>query len=227
MNNHTAVLVLVFSFILTTMAFGQTDAQPSIEAPWRLVFFPVGDESGTESIHNLDVEGYVPVGIEYTLGESLAVLLVNDESVALGRWAITRYTDWNQLEDDITATIRDGFVPMDISRYGDALAVLWLETDLPLEGWRISASENSQTERSRTLRSFETSGFTLHGVSVNQDLVWYLFLRLGETARATQLLTYPMESAAIQNGLITAADQGWRPTGIATTDSLLYVSYVK
>ncbi len=228
MNNRTILLALVFSLTVASVAYGQTDTQPPRDAPWQLVFFPVGNENTVESINDSVAEGYVPVGIEYTLGESLAVLLVKDESVELGRWAIADFTDWNQLEDDITASIREGFVPMDISRYGEALAVLWVETDLPLEGWRISTSQNSPAERSRTLRSFETSGFTLYGVSVNQDLVWYLFLRLGETARGTQLLAYPMESAAIQGGLIAATDQGWRPTGIAATESLFfYVSYVK
>lgn len=228
MNNRTILLALVFTLILTTVAFGQTDAQPSTDTPWQLVFLPVGDESAVESISDSVAGGYVPVGIEYTLGESLAVLLVKDQSVEVGRWAIVDYTDWNQLEDDITAAIRDGFVPMDISRYGEALAVLWAEIDLPLEGWRISTSQNSPAERSRTIRSFETSGFTLYGISVNQDLVWYLFLRLGETGHTTQLLTYLMESEAIQGGLIAATDQGWRPTGIAATESLFfYVSYVK
>ncbi len=227
MNSRTILLALVLSLVLTAAAFGQMGVQSSTDAPWQLVFFPIGDESAVESTNNFIAEGYMPVGIEYTLGESLAVLLVKAESVALGRWAIAEYTDWNQLEDDITASIQDGFVPMDISRYGEALAVLWVETDMPLEGWRISTSENSFTERSRTIHSYETSGFTLYGVTVNENLVWYLFLRLGETAHTSQLLAYPMESVVIQNGLITATDQGWRPTGIATTESMLYVCYLK
>ncbi len=227
MNSRTILFSLVLCLALAAAAFGQTDLQQLADAPWQLVFFPASDDSAVESVNNFIAGGYVPVGIEYTLGESLAVLLVKDESVAVDRWTIAEYTDWNKLEDDITASIQDGSVPMDISRYGEALAVLWVETDLPLEGWRISTSENSFTERARTIQSFETSGFTLYGVTVNENLVWYLFLRLGETAHTSQLLAYPMDSAVIQSGLITATDQGWRPTGIATTESMLYVCYLK
>ena len=227
MNSRTILFSLAFSFCLIATTFGQMDPHPSADAPWQLVFFPAGDDGTVESINHSIAEGYRPVGIEYSLGESLAVLLVKDESVAMGRWAIAEYSDWNTLEDDITASIQDGFVPMDISRYGEALAVLWVDTELSVEGWRISTSENSFTERAQTIRGFETSGFTLYGISINQDLVWYLFLRFGETTHTAQLLAYPMDSVALQNGLITATDQGWRPTGIASTESMLYVSYLK
>ncbi|MEE8440881.1 MAG: hypothetical protein V3S41_04100, partial [Spirochaetia bacterium] len=107
MNSRAILSSLALSFVLTASAFGQTDAQPSAEAPWQLVFFPPGDAGTTEAINDAIRAGYIPVGLEITPGESLALLLVRTGSVEVQSWAILDYDDWNALEAEITGGIED------------------------------------------------------------------------------------------------------------------------
>ncbi len=227
MNSRTFLLSFVLSFFLSPPAFGQTDVQPSADAPWQLVFFPHGDAGTTEAINDAIRAGYVPVGLEITPGESLAVLLVRTGSVEVQSWAILDYDDWNALDAEITGGIEDGFVPMDISRYGETLAILWVRADLTIEGWRVSTSPNTLADRTRTINTFQSQGFTLWGMSVHEGLVWYLFLRLPGVPPAGAVSGFGRDGQVVQSGIAKANRDGWRPNGLAGTDRTIYICFVR
>jgi len=197
------------------------------EQPWKIVFFPAGEAAATESINQVISTGYIPVGIEVTEGESLAVLFVRRGSHEVRNWAILDYDDWNSLEAEITGGIEDGFVPMDISRYGERLAVLWVGTDIEIAGWRVSTSTNTIGERTRTINDFQSQGFTLWGLSVHEGLAWYLFLRTPGTPPAGAVSGYRSDTAILQSGMVEASKAGWLPNGIAQSQDTIYICYVR
>lgn len=218
---HKAILVA--ALILAGEVFA--GAQETV--PWRLVFLNIADPDATAKINNHIRDGLMPVGLEVTPGESLGVLLVRAGARNVRNWAILDYDDWNALESEITGGITDGYVPMDISRYRDTLAVLWVGTDLEIEGWRVSTSRNTIAERTRTINEFQSQGFTLWGFSVNDDLAWYLFLRTPGTPPAGAVSGFRDDSALIQEGMAGASQAGWLPNGLARDGETVYVCFVR
>lgn len=227
MNSRAFPFSLVLILALSAAAIGQTNARPSPDAPWQLVFFPFGDPRATEVINEAIRDGYVPVGLEITQGESLGVLLVRTDSVVVRSWAILDYDDWNALETEITGGIADGFVPMDISRYGETLAILWVRADLTIEAWRVSTSPNTIADRTRTINNFQGQGFTLWGMSVHEGLVWYLFLRQPGVPPAGAVSGFSKDGQILQAGMVNASKEGWLPNGLASTDRTIYICFVR
>lgn len=230
---RTAIFLL---FLLPLAALGAQEDGPSDseqrqmspDAPWRLVVFPPGELDGAASdISGIIEEGFMPVGLEIEPSSETTLLFVQAGDAEVQGWAITDYLDWNQLEAEITATIRQGFVPMDISRYGDALGVLWVRMDLPIAGWRIHAAENTAAERADTLNRFQEQGFSLWGVSLYQDLLWYLFIRRDENQTAGAISLYGKDLNEVRGGIVTSGESGWLPSGIAVTEQNVLLSYMR
>jgi hypothetical protein len=197
------------------------------DVPWRLIVFEPGDPATSATINETIRDGYMPVGMETKPGESLSVLFVRSGTRTVDSWAILDYDDWNALEAEITGGIQDGFVPMDISRYSDRLAVLWVRTDVQVEGWRISTSPNTIGDRTRTINEFQSQGFTLWGLSVYEELAWYLFLRTAGDPPAGAVSGYAKDTMLLQSGMAGASSRGWLPNGFASNSSTIYICYVK
>ena len=224
---HSILLaVVVLTLAVAPHAPAQERATPiRITAPWQLLFFPANDADMASAINDLKNAGYTPVGMEVIPGAGLEILLVKG-GPAVDRWAVLEHSDWNALEAEVTASIRDGFVPMDISRTEHGLAILWVEADVPVGGWRISTSDNTPEAREKTVAEFGSRGFTLHGLSVHQELFWYLFVSTDLPSQA-RIVQYDKSAAAIDAGMLDAADQGWQPQGIASDASTMFIGYVK
>jgi hypothetical protein len=237
MISRTTTLAAATILLLagTSHAQTETDAAPSPSPPialssdaaWHVVLFTPGDASATSTVNDGIRSGYIPVGFEVTPGESLAVLLVRSGSFTVESWAILEYTDWNALESEITGGINDGFVPMDISRYEETLAVLWVRTPLEIEGWRVSTSPNTIADRTRTVNDFQSQGFTLWGISVYEGLAWYLFLRQPGIPPAGTIAGFGKATDLLQSGLREASQDGWLPNGLAASESTFFVCFVR
>ena len=222
--------------LLSLLVSGALQAQPdpqdgspllSPDAPWRLLVFPAGDARVTDAINESMGQGFMPVGLEVEEGESLSVLLVQSESITVGNWAIIDYDDWNALEAEITGGIRDGFVPMDISRFGGSLAVLWMKSDIPIDGWRISTSPNELNERTQTVNKFQGQGFTLWGLSEHEGLMWYLFIRQEGVPPSGVISRFGKDTESIQLGLVEANQNGWLPNALAGTADDTFVGFLR
>ena len=237
MTNRVTLFAIAFGLFLTSTLYAQYDspapgAAPdsplSSDQPWKLVFFPIGDTQGTaDGISELIRSGFVPVGLEITPGASIAVLVARTEMLEIRGWVITDIDDWNTLEGEITAGIERGLVPMDISRYGDSLAVMWVDTDFPIEGWRISTSPNTVSDRIRTINDFQGLGFTLWGMSVHENLAWYLFLRLPGTFPSGAVSGFAKDATALQAGMVAASKEGWAPNGFASSLNNFYLCFIQ
>ncbi len=222
--------LLLFFALLSAALFAQTESdvpEPQMDAPWQLLVFPAGDATATGTVNEFIESGYIPVGIEIEQGESLTILLVQSGGVEVKSWAIIDYDDWNSLEAEITGGIQDGYVPMDISRFDERLGVLWVEAELPLEGWRISTSENSLEARTQVVNKFQTQGFTLWGISEHEDLMWYLFIRQPGAPPAGAISRFSRDAGAIQQGIVRANESGWVPSAIAGGEASTYIGFIR
>ena len=236
MKIRTLLLSAALVASLSVVASGQSDNSaptdslrpraPS-DAPWQVIFFTPGDPTAGDFISAAIEAGSIPVGLEVTPGESMGVLFARADSMEVQSWAILEYEDWNSIESEITGGIADGFVPMDISRYDETLAVLWIKADLVIEGWRMSTSANTLSERTRTVNDFQSQGLTLWGMSVHDDLAWYLFLRQPGIPPAGAISVMGKEGVLLQDGLTDAAVQGWVPNGLASSQDSFYICFVK
>ena len=237
MRIRVILLSLALTVVLAATAAGQTGAdsapaqptrrQPSADAPWQAMFFTPGDSTATAFIDDAIRAGSIPVGLEVTPGESMGVLFARTNSISVQSWAILEYEDWNAIESEITGGITDGFVPMDISRYDETLAVLWIKADLVIDGWRLSTSPNTIADRVRTVNQFQSQGLTLWGLSVHEDLAWYLFLRQPGMPPAGAISAFGKDGHLLQTGLTDAGNEGWVPNGLASNGNSFYICFVR
>lgn len=241
----TTLLLLISCLFATGVAFGQDtvpgagggegqiEGQPGRtvpieDQPWHLLLYAgIGDDVIAD-INTYIRAGFLPVGMEINPEGGLSVLVVQSGGIEIEGWIIHDYTDWNQLEAEITASIREGFVPMDISRFGQGLAVLWVETDdIPVDGWRISTSQNNVTGRTRTLNQFQDQGFTLWGLSEHEGLAWFLFIKRAGLQPLGTVSGFSIQAEQIAKGILTANAAGWVPNGLAVSDQNYFVCFIR
>ena len=223
------ILSVVLGVAIVVSVFAQSEGQSiDYSQPWHIVFFAEVNSSVVSEITQVVEAGYLPVGFEIRPGGGLVMLLVRGAMDELKGWQIAEYTDWNTLEAEITGAIQRGYIPMGISRYGDALSVLWVEAEMELAGWRIATCEDTLTERSRTINNLQAQGFTLWGMSVHEELVWMLFLnRTNREQRVGTISVFSSVATEFQSGVAEAYNQGWRPNGLGTTEDALYVCFAR
>lgn len=222
--------LLALLLALPSPGFGQTPETVMPSAPassWRILRFPEGSTSFAQGINQQIALGYFPVGIETTESGGLEVLVVKDTSRSGGLWIIRQHSDWNALEAEITASMQEGLVPADISRHGGGLAILWVAWEGPgASSWIISTSANNDESISGTLEDAQARGFSLQGLSVHQDLVWYLFLKNTDLTTA-RVVTYSSDANQIIPGVNEATADGWRPAAFASTGSTVLFAYLR
>lgn len=234
---RTTSLLLVACLFAAEAVFGQDTTSSQDDAPeisiseedtWRILLF---EDAGSEAVVGVQQHieaGFVPVGLEVSLDTGMHVLVTRLPGVSVGRWAIVDYDDWNKLEDEITASIADGFVPMDISRYGDVLAVLWVETDdIVVDGWRISTAANTATQKDLAIERFGHQQFSVWGTSKHENLAWFLFLRERSMQPGGFITTYSISGNEVAAGIAAAAATDWTPIGIATDETAVDIIFAR
>jgi len=222
-----SVIAIALAFVAATALLAQESPSPSAGEPWKLLVFPIGAPGMEEQINEEVANGYMPVGVELEPGESLSVLLVQSGETEVDSWVISDHADWNALEDEITQGLTAGLVPMDISRVEDALVILWVRASIPVTGWRLHTAANTISDRARATNQFQSEGFTLWGISVYEDLAWFLFLKQPESQRAGTTSVYRKATGAITDGIVRSSEDGWLPIGLAATLDDYYVAYVR
>jgi hypothetical protein len=221
-HSLVVTLLVVFACVGVYAQEGDTD----FSQPWQIVFYPTTGSATVSDITGYVEAGYLPVGFEIRPDSGLAVLLVRGTLDELKGWQIHEYTDWNALEREITESIRAGFVPMDISRYGDVLSILWVEAEMEIAGWRITTCPNTLSERARAVNNLQAQGFTLWGLSIHDDLVWLLFLsRPDREQRTGSISVFSPVATEFQSAIAEVYDQGWRPNGLGTDGDSLYICF--
>ena len=233
MNMTHKTIGLFLKLALTTLVavsptFAQEAQGDEADVPWRVLVYSLQENNAEQEVTDLVRQGFLPVGFEIEPEDgSLSILVVRRGDLEIEGWLIADYTDWNALEAEITGSIQSGLIPMDISRYGDAIAILWVQADIPVEGWRIHAAENTVTGRIRAVNQFQEQGFTVWGVSVHADLAWYLFMKQTGEQPTSTVAAYAKDANELQNGMVASSRDGWLPNAFAITAEAFLVSYVK
>ncbi|MFW5688137.1 MAG: hypothetical protein ACOC1U_01085 [Spirochaetota bacterium] len=212
--SRTFLITVIGVIGLTSILAAQQAEADAPAVSWRLLNL-AGGIAEAESAVNAHLElGFVPVGIEFGADGSLVVLLGRDLPDTVTGWGISEHSDWNALESDINERIRGGYRPADISKHGNALYVLWLQSTAELAGWRIHAAAEDRDSRSETIQGFEESGFVLRGMSSFEGLDWFLFVRPTTGEAATQIRTFGFDPIALRDGINDEVARGSSPRGI-------------
>ena len=204
----------------TSFAFGQS-------ASWRLVRHPFDfDKAGTE-ISALCNEGYLPVGMEIDEGRSIFIFYVEDESMPFNEWTIHQFNDLSKLETEFTSRLKDGWVPMDISKTPLAFYTFFVKTDIvKIGGWRLATSglENDQIEE--RINEFASQGFSPWGLSISQGLIWHLLINdgLGDH-RSTFINSYKNKYENLKQEINNDIAEGWAPWGLMMIGEEVFVEY--
>jgi hypothetical protein len=220
-GGQRGLAVAVFALVAATGLLAQ-EATPIEVTPWKLLVYPtVGGISRSEVSESME-SGLIPVGLEIETDGETVILMRLVEELRVAGWTITRHEEFEQLEQEFGEVLAQRFLPMDISSHGGGLSVLWIATDRTIEGWRVHATENSAEAIQGALQRFESQGFSLWGVSVDDERAWYLFVKWEEISQIGALTSFPKDSESIQAGIETARRSGFIPNAIAI-DGLTYL----
>ena len=189
-------------------------AQPPADAPVLIGEHPYDPEATRDEISNTIAAGYLPVGLEVVRGESFTVLYVDNDQEQVQEWFIHEFDELETLEEDMNLFLDDGWRPADVSYSDGSVFVLMLDVGPEIDGWRIHAEPYGSPELvEQTIGSFADDGFSVWGTSLDEGLVWYLFLNESDRPRprAVSLESYEGFDAEIQSGLESALEDGWWP----------------
>lgn len=212
---------------LTFPAHLHSQSAPPESTPvgWRLLSLGGGIDEAEAAINSQLTTGLVPIGVELEPDGTLLLLFTREVSIEFSGWRITEHMDWNSLETDVTAGIRDGFRPVDISRTPEGLLILWLRSDDEISGWRIHAASPERTARAETVQAFRENGFALQGLSAHEGLDWYLFVRQGSRAPAAHIRVHSGDPVTLRDGISATVQDGTLPCAIAHDDEGFLVAY--
>lgn len=223
---------VVIGILLVLMAGGLVTAQsPSVRVPgdlWTLLFLSPTDPEAESTINEAVRAGFLPTGVEIEEDGTMAILLVDRGEIEIEGWIVNEYDDFSTLEREITGAIRAGFVPMDISRFGNSISILWIETaDITVDSWRIHTIPNDVTRRNDAINQFQSEGFTLWGVSEHDNRVWFLFLRSDSFTNEGVVTRFNRIDQEIQEGILQANTRAFLPNGIALSSDSIYISFIR
>jgi hypothetical protein len=226
---------LIFAGLILTLgsaAFTQANDTESTDlsdlAPWQLVVYDVRQmEAAEEEVSGYIEEGYIPVGFEVEPGKSLSILLVRSGGVPIDGWVMTDYENWDELEARVSGTIQHGFVPMDISRAGEGIAILWVKTPMAITSWRLHREASSAANQESVIRRFGDQGFSLWGVSETDNEFWFLFLKLADQKQEGAIAFMENDLTVFRDALESSREEGWLPNGLALNDESFYVSFIR
>ncbi len=193
---------------------GASLAALDVEGPTALVNHPPDFEQAEQDISEIIAQGYIPIGLEVDAEEGLYVLYGEAPDITLERWFMYEFEDLSKLEDEITAAIDEGWIPLDISATGDAgLIVLFADMDIQIDGWRIHTDPAGAETVEDTLHAFREDGFSPWGLSYADGRIWHLFLDESELPepRAVNIQTYPRSGEIIEEGMSDEMEEGWFP----------------
>jgi hypothetical protein len=214
--------VLILLFIVTPfILFCQ-------EASWKLVKHPFAIEEAREEITDNCRQGFLPIGLEMDEGRSIFILYAKDSTLSFKNWFLYQFEDLENIEADFSYILQKGWIPLDISKTEDFLYVLFIKTDLNIEGWRLSRTDTAPSVIEKELGSFRSQGFSIWGMSLFNTEVWYLFIKQPQGVEKEIFLnTYKNNSEAIKNGITKDISNGWLPWALMMEAKDIFVLYTR
>ncbi len=167
-----------------------------------------------------------PVGVE--IDDGVGMVLCSG-TTGSRPWFVSIHEDWNSLQDEIDALIRSGYRPLDLSRDGSALAMLWIESTETAPDWRLSSCEAAIPVLTRAIHEYGHRGYQLAGLSAHDGLFWLLFSKTPPGSNSSAVVsirtgdlhsehTLDRTSQSIRSARIS----GWTISGLATSAGSLH-----
>ena len=227
-KRRNSLILLLLILIPVTLVVGQDGSDE--EPLWVIAEHTLGNEAMAEDISRIVAQGYVPVGMEQR-DRTVHMLYIDNPDITVDRWVIQEFEDLDTLNEEMSAPMLDGWIPMDISKTDNGLTVLFvLSEQLEAEGWRIDISPLAAGSIEETYRRWREQGFEPYGISLSpQDEVWYLLIDEGtdEEPSAVFFNGYPRVGSRVADGITQDIATGSIPWGLMVGDDTLYVQYLR
>ena len=135
-------------------------------------------EAAEGEVNDFFAAGRAPVAFEVDprTGVSVGYLPIDAALDATG-WLMYAIERAETLEAELTVFIQNGYVPVDVSVTEGIFYFLLLASEHPVSEWRLTAEPFSRTAMVSTVAAQREAGLTLHGLSFDAGLLWYLFVR--------------------------------------------------
>jgi hypothetical protein len=192
-----------------------------------LAAYPFDVEEAKEQIDAMCNDGLLPVGLEVDEGAAINVLYAENDTVPFSRWFLYNVVEFENLEADLSYLMKEGWLPMGLSRSGVGLYVLFINADKKINSWRITRFPVSASDFKEAVESYMTEGFLPYGISVYEENMWVLFLQVeGDTKHKIFLGTYQNEEDSLLNGISLDTASGKVPWGLMVQGSAVSVLYL-
>lgn len=194
---------------------------------WLLVIHELREEMAGE-VSTLIQQGYVPVGIERIPEKGVGILYIRSNDLEVRRWRLTEIEDLTTLNDELTALIANGWIPMDITTVdGRSLTVLLLDVDLEITGWQITLGPPETEEILSTYERYRNQGYIAYGVSVDSlNRMWYLFLRFDPGQEVSRPLLNAFKAEDLSDGINRDISNHAMPWALGAQDELFFIQYL-
>ena len=192
-----------------------------------LAAHPFDSEEAKEQIDAMCNDGLLPVGLEVDEAKAINVLYAEDDSFPFTRWLLHSVVEFEKLEAELSYLMKEGWLPMGISRSGPGLYVLFIKADKKISAWRITRFPVSTSEFEEAVETYLAEGFLPYGISVYEDNMWVLFVKVESVGRRNVYLgTYKNEENALLNGISLDTAQGKVPWGLMIQGEAVSVLYL-
>lgn len=210
----------ILSLVLVTL--------PVAAQEWSLERFPSSAALAAATEERLD-EGLTPVSVDTGPELGLAMLYARVPGWEASAYRLEEIDALEELTPTVTARIREGWFPMDISFREGTYALLFTDSRDVIDGWRLVVVNPSFATLQRTLGEYREDGFTPVGISAtDDDQLAVLLLRLPERGAGVPLVAgvdpNPEETVSFVQSMI---GDGWRPMSVTSNPEELVMLFVR
>lgn len=201
---------------------------PDREFAWSITRYTGSVEDVTEQISDeLKTGNYLPVGLE--ADPDISILLVANDDIEFSNWLIYEFDDADRLNDEFTAFLADGWVPMDIARTRNGITALFIESEIEINGWTLETSLASDSDIEETVEDMISRGYSVWGQAFDGEGMWHLGVRevgLAEP-REYRHITFPDIPENVQITLNAAVAELWVPWGMSLLENRIHVTLIR
>jgi hypothetical protein len=134
-------------------------------------------------------------------------------------WEIKQHsTDIATLEDEVTAYMNDGYVPLGITYDNVELYILYVhDPDVGAKAWSIEWYE-TRDDVQNGITSNMNQGYVPMGITYTGELIYVLYLMIESTATAWRLEPSAVDLQSVHDAIQPYVSQGYIPVGITAVE---------
>ncbi|MFW5688138.1 MAG: hypothetical protein ACOC1U_01090 [Spirochaetota bacterium] len=195
---------------------------------WALVRFQSLEELRLRTETMLEL-GLTPVGIDASDERGLSMLFSRVPWWPAQAYRVEEIPSLDSLTDLVTTSIRDGWLPMDITFQDDRYIVLFTDAPDSVDGWRVIGTEARLSQIQTTLSQYRGEGFTAVGLTaVDETTIAHLFLALPERDfPIPAVIGVPHDPEEAAAAIQSMVDDRWIPVGVTSTPDEIILAFIR